>query len=289
MASTGASIRIFLPDGDPEGVRIVTRSHWTGSAIVCSRSQYGKIRLDRPELARPGVYLLAGPANSPSYEARIYVGEGDLLRDRIDQHDRSKDFWTRVVAFSSSDGALNKALIKYIESRLARLAADAGRVELENGNVPPQPVLSEADLADAEAFLADMLVIYPLMGVTAFEAVPQVETAVPMEDLFVTTGKAQARGREVGDTFVVFRDATLARVSQSLAGSLAALRASLESEGKVVPRPDGTFTLLQDRTFQSPSYAASFVLGRATNGRTAWKNAAGLTLHDLADRQLPTS
>jgi len=31
--------------------------------------------------------------------SRLYVGEADILNDRIKQHAAGKDFWTRVVAF----------------------------------------------------------------------------------------------------------------------------------------------------------------------------------------------
>jgi len=263
----------------------VSRSHWTGSAVVCSRAQYASIRLLREEFSRPGVYVLVGPSSSPRVDSRIYVGEGDVLRERLDQHNKSKDFWTRLIAFTSSDGALNKALIKYIESRLAKQAAEAGRAELDNGNVPPQAVLNEADLADAATFLADMLVIYPLLGVDAFEKLPDAAVEPASTDLFVKSAKADARGREVADEFVVFRGSTLAPVSKSLIGSLVALREALASDGHLVEDRNGSMTLLRDRTFKSPSYAAAFVLGRAANGRTEWKNTDGLSLKELAERE----
>lgn len=33
------SIRIFLADGTPEGVRVISKSNWTGQAVVASRSR----------------------------------------------------------------------------------------------------------------------------------------------------------------------------------------------------------------------------------------------------------
>jgi hypothetical protein len=47
---------------------------------------------------------------------------------------------------------------------LLKLAASAKRAELDNGNVPALPPLSEPEVADAEAFLTDMRVIFPLLG-----------------------------------------------------------------------------------------------------------------------------
>ena len=38
--------------------------------------------------------------------------------------------------------------------------------------------------------------------------------------------------------------------------------------------------------FNSPSYAAAFVLGTNANGRTSWKNEKGITLKDLEENEM---
>ncbi|WEG37125.1 DUF4357 domain-containing protein [Amygdalobacter nucleatus] len=45
---------------------------------------------------------------------------------------------------------------------------------------------------------------------------------------------------------------------------------------------DGVLT--KNYLFNSPSYAASFVLGMTTNGRTDWKMEDGTTPKDLEER-----
>jgi hypothetical protein len=112
----GTSITVFLPDGSPEGIRLVYKSHWTGICLACPRSRYVEARIDRPELRASGVYLLLGPPDEAEHDARIYVGEGEDLRPRIDAHHANKDFWTRLVAFTSFGQALNKATIRYLEA-----------------------------------------------------------------------------------------------------------------------------------------------------------------------------
>src|SRR3954447_25040703 len=98
---SGTSINIFLPDGNPDGVRLVFKSHWTGIAVASPRSRYAEARADRIELRSPGVYLLIGPADSAGGGARIYVGEGEAPRTRLDSHHANKDFWNRLVVFTS--------------------------------------------------------------------------------------------------------------------------------------------------------------------------------------------
>jgi len=39
MASDPFTIRIFVPDGNPEGVRIIDRMNWTGLGIAFPRDQ----------------------------------------------------------------------------------------------------------------------------------------------------------------------------------------------------------------------------------------------------------
>jgi hypothetical protein len=171
----GASIRLYLADGRADGFRLVEKSNWTGLGMVSSRSDYPRAR-KRAEYGRPGVYLLTGPPSGNVLKDQLYVGEADDVRDRVDQHVKGKDFWTTVIAFTSKDENLNKAHVRYLEARLVQLAAEAGRVAVLNGNVPALPKLSEPDRADMETYLREMLVILPLLGIVAFEAI---ETQAP--------------------------------------------------------------------------------------------------------------
>ncbi len=145
------SIRIFLPTGEPDGLRTIEKSNWSGAGIVLPRALITEAR-SRPELDRTGVYVLLGPPEDSALP-RVYVGEGDPIRPRLDQHACRKDFWTVCVAFTSKDSHLNKAHVQFLESRLISLATSAKRCVLENGNIPALPTLSEADSADAEGFL----------------------------------------------------------------------------------------------------------------------------------------
>ncbi len=84
VSPRGASIRIFLVDGVPEGIRIATKSNWTGRALMSSRVDYPRLRR-RPELSSPGIYILVGPSDT-EIKNRVYVGEADDLVKRLDQH-----------------------------------------------------------------------------------------------------------------------------------------------------------------------------------------------------------
>ena len=66
------SIRIFLPDGVPDGLRMVEKSNWSGLGIVCPRSLLAESKI-RPEFARTGVYVLVGESETSGLPT-VYVG-----------------------------------------------------------------------------------------------------------------------------------------------------------------------------------------------------------------------
>jgi hypothetical protein len=57
------TIRIFVPDGDPEGARIVTLMNWTGVGIAFPRAGWPWLDA-RPEFKRSGAYILTGPPSA---------------------------------------------------------------------------------------------------------------------------------------------------------------------------------------------------------------------------------
>lgn len=131
----------------------------------------------------------------------VVVGEGDVVRPRLDQQAKQKDFWTHAVVFTSKDQNLNKAHVQYLEARLVALAAEAKRAELENGNAPQLPALSEADAADAEEFLADLLLCLPVVGVNLFE---RSKVGAPKSRELILKAKGiEARGVDSAEGFVV--------------------------------------------------------------------------------------
>jgi hypothetical protein len=289
--AVGTSITVFLPDGNPDGVRLIYKSHWTGIAVSSTRSRYADVRLARAELRSPGVYVLVGPAEDPNHDAHIYVGEGEDPRARIDSHHANKDFWNRLVVFTSFGQALNKATIRYLEARLLELAATAGRAELDNGTAPGLPPLSEPDTADAESFLADMLLIFPILGITAFE--PRQQTA-SAKRLHLKGPSAQAEGAEADDGFLVFAGA-LARAEtvdsfEEWTKGWARLREELIASGTFVDVDGGTsLRLTADHVFKSPSAAAAILLGRNANGLIEWKDSAGSNLKQVREQTVAVS
>jgi|SRR5436190_6609813 len=273
------SVRIFLQDGDPAGIKVVEKSNWTGVGLVFPQSLFAEAK-KRLELQRTGVYVLIGPGESVQIP-KMYIGEGDPILPRLSQHESKKDWWTHAVAFTSKDQNLNKAHIQYLESRLVELAAVAKRCQLDNGNKPMAPSLSEADRADVESFLQDILLCMPILGYSYFEQTPAVKVKALRYHL--TAKGLKAEGYESSEGFVVMQGSQVAGGERpSIHGYLKELRAALIKEG-VVLSAGAAFTLAQDYTFASPSTAAGVVVGGAANGREMWKTKEGKTLKQIQE------
>lgn len=278
----GFSVRVFLPDGDPDGVKVVEKSNWTGCGLVVPRSIFGEAK-NRPELARAGVYVLVGQAGD-SPLPRVYVGEGDPVRPRLEQHAKAKDFWTHVVTFTSKDQNLNKAHVQHLEARLVALANASKRCDLENGNVPQPPSLSESDIAEVEGFLDDVLLCLPILGYSYFESPPAV-VAKGLE-LHLKVKGLVARGYETTQGFVVVKGSQAVKSeSEAIHAYMTETRKELVRQG-VLRDAGQLFEFTQDYTFGSPSTASGVLLGRTSNGRVEWKTTEGRSLKSVQDAEV---
>lgn len=283
---TPFSLRIFVADGDPDGLRVVERSNWIGKAVIFPRALYTQVR-NRDEFQQTGVYLLLGPRTDGDGEM-LYIGEGDPVRPRLESHYVNKDFWTRAVFFVAGPGQLNKAHVQYLEAQLVNRASAAKRIPLENGNKPSEPSLSEADRADMDVFLHNILGMLPVLGVHAFEQSPLIAASGERPVLTCQGRGITATGRDTPQGFVV-QSGSFAAGDEvpSLREHflyISELRTDLVKSGVLI-RENDKLRFTQDYTFNSPSLASTVVLGRSSNGRTDWKDSTGRTLKEIQQAQ----
>jgi hypothetical protein len=283
-----SSLTIFLADGVPDGLRTVVKSGWIGHFIVCPRLRFPEARTSE-EFARTGVYVLCGPSEESDLPT-IYVGEGDPTRPRLEQHYRQKDFWTSVIVFTAKD-QLNKAHVQYLESRLVSLAHSAKRCIVDNGNEPQLPALAIADTAAMENFLEEMLLIFPLLGLTVFEVPSQppkpptgkasgTKPGPPDTTLYLKARGIKASGYDRGEGFVVLAGSEAVGEKNCLNNmppSALEVRNGLVKQGVLVTDADH-FKFTQDYSLNSPSQAAAVVMGCSANGLKEWKDDQGRPL-----------
>jgi hypothetical protein len=173
------TIRIFVPNGDPEGVRIIDRMNWTGQGIIFLRKQWLETR-QRSEFDRAGIYILVGYQGEDDLPT-LYIGQADGIRGRVESHFQRKEFWDWACAFVSTNNGLNRAHITWLEWALISRAQEASRSKLDNGAMPQEPILSESEKADTRGFLKEILQILPLVGLRAFEVPKPIAEAGTVE------------------------------------------------------------------------------------------------------------
>lgn len=283
QSNHGKTIKLFLVDADPEGRMICELSNWTGKAYRIPR---GKVKdcANRPELKSTAVYILFGRPESSSAKSRAYIGEAENVYSRLVQHVSEKEFWNEAVVFISKDENLNKAHIKYLESRLHELATTAGRFQIENGNTPTKSSISESDQAEMEEFIGYVRMLINTMNFKVFEPLIKDETSEKTikEELFLKGARgAVGKGKRTTDGFVVFKGSEMASTTvPSFPRGFDSLREELIT-GETVIEDQDKLVLSEDILFSSPSAAAAVIMGRSANGLLEWKNKSGKTLKEI--------
>ena len=280
---TSATIKLFLPHGDAKRLRVGEVSNWTGKALAAPRTELEDL-LARDELESSGVYFLLG-VNTDTGASLAYIGEAEVIRDRLKQH-KAKDFWSSVVVFVSKDENLTKAHIRYLENRLLQEAKSIGRYALENAN-SSNPKLPESDREDMEVYLSRIRQVLPVLGSDLLSPIAgSFKPAKSQPQLICKIKNVLARGRRTEGGFVVFKESTAVHALRPSAETqhpfVVALRQRLIQDGSLMEK-DGFYVFTKDTEFSSPSAAAAVIHGGGANGLTAWKNDAGITLKDLEE------
>ena len=277
MNTFGKTIRLFLVDGTSNGLTTAELSNWTGIGVKVPRIKI-KEYATRSEFQKPGVYILIGKGESN--EDAAYIGEAEIIYDRLIQHVTNKEFWNEVVFFGSKDKYLNKASVKYLENRLHELALKAGRYKIDQ-NIPTRSELSEAEQAELEEFLSNIKVLTATLGHKLFETLDEtLEKEGVKEKIFYCRNGAGAnsQGSPSTEGFIVFKESLFMVLEQaSLSEGIRFERQKMVKEGLLVQQGD-FYLLTKNYVFTSSSRAAAATLARAASGPLEWKTSEGVQL-----------
>ncbi len=274
MKQIGKTIQIYLPDGNPRGLKIADITSRTVLAILIPRPKLVDAA-KRNELNNVGVYLLFGNEEA---KPKVYIGEAENCLSRIKQHNKSKDFWTHAVAFISKTQEFTKTHVKFLEWLCCNIAKKTNRYELENGNFPSKPHVSEAVEADLHDNFETIKILVSTLGFPVFDEIKKPKT----KEIIICKGKdAYAEGEYTEEGIIVFAGSKCNLAESKTAGSwVAGMRAELKESG-VLMEKDGVLVFTKDHIFSSPSAAAAAVLARQANGWMEWKYKDGRTLDEV--------
>jgi len=291
------SLELFFVDGDPEGMLTATIPfQWSGHVLVSNRTQL-RDALQRTEVGRPGVYLLIG--ENEEGEPLLYIGESDDIGQRIKNHDSNKQWWTTAVFITSNGDQLNKAHVKYLESRLIEKAKQVNKIKLDNGTNPPLNPLSEAARSHMEDFLDNIFLVLPALRFDFFLESTRTKASLkeatqkeaPVFVLNVPLHGLTARAQLIDGHFVV-EEGSIAQPKwlgdTTVYLGYSKLHEQLLQQGVLVHNGDKA-VFAKNYAFSSPSAAGAMITGRATNGQTAWKTIDGKTYREWEATELRVS
>ena len=290
----GRKLTIYMLEGTEFGPRTAEIGNWVGKAVHCTRASINTV-LEREEVNNPGVYFLKSIPKSNTFSEGIYIGEAEKIKSRLKSHlnDSKRDF-DELIFFISKDHFLTKAHIKYLESRLFDLAANAKSAEILNDNKPSLPALPEAEIMDLEYFLDQMKLVLSVMGFKFL--VPAVlrsenDDSITVEARVhykVKSNNIKATMYQTEQGFVVTKGSQANnKMAPAVNETYKNLRQKLIETQVLVDR--GKYLEFADDTiFTSPSSAANIVLGRQTPGPITWLDENNRTLKDRLSEMLST-
>ena len=295
MVKRSKNINMFLMDGEVTGKIKCTLSNWTGVIYKIPRIQLGDLK-SRDEMKQSGIYFLFGRDEDKQKDV-TYIGqattrkngEGVLLRIQEHTRDSHADYFNDVIILTTQNNSFGPTEISYLENKFTQLAKEAGRYLVKNSNDPNPGNVTEEKESELDEIVENTLMIIGTLGYRVFvpmtKKVSQDLTDNHSTYLYLKrkTKKSnkviEATCERTTEGFVVLEGSQVEiKDSPYLPASLKEMRQNLIASRVI---QDGV--LKEKQLFSSPSYAAAFLLGMQTNGRTDWKDQDGRTLKELEE------
>ena len=271
---TSKKLEIIYHNGQPDGIRSIRRHLSTMTTYVIPRpllSEAKKIT----GINRPGIYYLINE-NDENKIAQIYIGQTRNGVVRLDDHNRSKDFWNKAIMFLADSKTFSLDMISGLEEYAIMKAHESNRYKVEN-SVKPKYEIDEYDLPSIEEMYEEIQFIMATQGYKMDNAKMSMNEA----DIFQTSRKGIiARGVYGGDKFQVLEGSEINLEKPVHLEKYNRQRKELYEKGDIV-KQGNKYILTVTLEFNTPSGASDFVLGGSTNGWAEWKNKDGKTLDEV--------
>jgi len=286
MNAKPKTIQIFLPGGDPRGIRVVEITTGIVRVIEVPRSLLPEF-LKMPESDQVALYFLVDKPEDVT-DQKVYIGQSGDLRTRLATHNKEKEFWEKALVLISLTNNLTTTHVQFLEWHGLEATRKAGRYSDENGNGGSKPYTPAPLEADCLEIFDSSRTLLATLGYPIFDPVASAGSPTKTEEIFFCKGPGtNAKGLYTQEGFVVLKGSAGRKDNvQSIAGTAdERFRTSLIEAG--VMRPEGDTVIFdKDHLFRSPSMAAVALMGRTANGWLEWKSKDGKTLDELK-RQAP--
>jgi len=291
----GKSIRLYIMGERFKNLKSAELSNWIGKTYIGERKHIENLK-QIEDTCVPGIYFLLSEIEN-SYQKKVYIGEADSVRERLEQQYRQKDWWDNFVVFISKDTNLTKAHVRYLEKELYLIAKDNPTVlDLDNHSTPTGSRLSNADIDDMEAFKDNIIFVLKNLGILDFVKYRNNQSDISCtefngnaDNIFyinVSTREDKlknymAKLSIVDDAYRLIKGSYIRKSNdtQTYSHNYVNLRNKLKKD-EYFEDCGNYYKLLKDIDFKSPSAAAAIARNTSLNGRKEWKLKDGKTLDD---------
>lgn len=260
-------------NGQPDGIRSIRRNLSTMTVYVIPRPLLAEAKTISG-INRPGIYYLINE-NDDNKIAQIYVGQTRNGILRLDDHNRSKDFWNKAIMFLADNKTFSLDMISGLEKFAIIKAQESKRYKVEN-TVVPKYEIDEYDMASVEEIYDEIQFI---MGTQGYK-MDNVKSSTSSDIFHTTRNRISALGIYDGEKFQVLEGSQININKPVHLARYNKQRAELLASGEI-SQVDGKYFLNITIEFNTPSGASDFVLGGSTNGWVEWKNSEGKTLNEI--------
>ena len=267
-------LEIIYHNGQPDGIRSIRRHLSTMTTYVIPRPLLSEAK-KLSGINRPGIYYLISE-NDDNKIAQIYIGQTRNGVVRLDDHNRSKDFWNKAIMFLADSKTFSLDMISGLEAYTIGKAHDAKRYKVEN-SVNPKYEIDEYDLPLIEEVYEEIQFIMATQGYKMDNSKVTLNEA---NTLHTTRNGITAFGVYEGENFEVLEGSEIDMNRKCHSATMEKQRQTALANGNIVS-VDGKYKLTVSVSFTSPSSAGQFVLGGSINGWVEWKDKDGKTLDEL--------
>lgn len=279
---TPKTIQIFLPGGDPQGIRVAEITTRIVQVIEVPRSLLPEF-LKMPESGQVALYFLVGESEDTE-ERRVYVGQTGDLRSRLHSHNKEKDFWQRALVIISRTNSLTQTHSLFLEWRCLQAIRTAERFVDQNGNGGSKPHTPPPMEADCHEIYDTGRTLLATLGYPLFDSVTKSTSEIKHESdvFYCKAAGSDGRGLYTPEGFVVLKGSTGRRENVPSITGTSDERFREKLIKAQVMRVEGDKVVYEkDHLFNSPSSAAVSLMGRTANGWQVWKSKSGKTLDEL--------
>lgn len=276
------TIQIFLPNGDPSGIRIAELTTSIVRVIEVPRSDLAKF-LTMPEAKQVALYFLV----SNEEKGELYIGQSGEVGTRIMQHHKEdKKDWERALVLVSLTNNLTQTHVLYLESLAIEKALGCARYELTNANNGQKPHTPTPLKADCDEIHDLGALLLATLGYPIFESITKVSSQHEEQLFYCSRADVKATAMYTNQGMVVLKGSSAPfDTSRKTHTPLIQKRDELLNSG-VISKEDQRFVFQRDYLFNSPSSASGLLLLASSNGWVDWKTETGMTLNDYQGREL---